>query len=121
MKTFKVFLTEATASITPEIQRIVAAGRYRHYGLRADAYAPKVGDAAAPSHDWTADNPQPINGTSALAIHGNELKGAWPIDYSGTHLVLLGSDHITPGTDRNEVVMIDAVVLGVWPMGAGFY
>jgi hypothetical protein len=110
-------------TVNNEIKRIVRRGNYAHYGVRVDNYLPKVGDTAPMSYDWSlSDHPKALNGTAAIEIPKSNID-AWKrtINYSGSHLVLLGSREASHGTDRGEIVMSDAVVLARWPLHREFW
>lgn len=101
-----------TDDVDEQIAHIAGQRDYAHYGVRVDNNSSlKVGQTAPVSSDWSDDDhPKTLEGTAAVKVSD------WTrvINYSGSHIVLLGSAEAHPGTDKNEIVMPDAVVLGVW-------
>ena len=102
-----------------QIQQIIKKQRYAHYGVRVDNNtALRVGERAPASSDWSDDdNPKSLAGTAAVAVADWKRVS----NYSGRDLVLLGSEDASPGADRSEIVMTDAVVLGIWTLPSGFW
>lgn len=99
---------------------------YNYYGLRTtqDDEQYKVGDVARNSLDWDFEmdtsSDQELPGTCAVRIDSPadaEAAIKAGLGYGSGTVVLLGSNWIADGHDNDpgEIVMIDAVVLVVYP------
>jgi hypothetical protein len=114
------------------------------YGIRIHEYPIKKGDKLGPSHDWDFENDTSsedyLPGTSVLGLGDNPSAGdvieqlrmagqggknrrytGGHVGYGGDYIAVVRGKNVGNGTDKGEILLDDAEVIGTFKRGDGYF